>query len=884
MSPASRYELLDKVGSGGFATVYRARDTELGREVAVKQIHEQYLSDPKQLDRYWQEAQLLASLHHPNIVTIFDIQRDRGWLIMELMQANLRQRLAGRQMDLKSLRTTLAHSLRALKYLHSLGIVHGDIKPSNMMVDARRRVKIGDFGLARRVSDEEGSLLKGTTKYMAPEVVSEEFGEVGPASDLYSLGFSAYELICGSNFETLFPGLSAFGRNKQIAWMMWHAAADRRLPEIHRVLEGVPDDLQHVIQKLIEKDQTKRYGSADEALAGLNIDVKVVKDGEPSGDDADESLPDEAARKRRFVAIGAFAGSLLLCLVMLFLPGGKPAVVQETRTYGVIREVLLDQHRLVIEDVETGIPEEVDLGEKPHIFFRNARQNILLRELKAGDRVEIEKTRSSSGKPLVNVTADRAIASRGRLSSVDLPNQRVIVTVEKGVMRGELPLRIPQRAIILLNTKPIKLRDLGSGDCVEVTHFDAVGSTRGRVVERLAASRLAEAAGFVDRFDPASDELLIRFGRGSVSRSLKLPLADDCEILRQDTDSAAPTPLEISDLKPGGRIRFSYDTHLRKILVAPEMVRVTGVVEDVDPASRTLDVRASDGQQVTFTTDAGGEIWLSQEPIDLSGLRKFDDVDVFHDETANGRRRAMAIDASRPIKNDRWAIVIGVQAYRDSFLTPLSYSLSSANLVRDVFLERYAVNPDRLLMLLDETGSEMKTRIETCLRSVRSQTQLVVYVSSHAFAAEDGRVYLAGRDFNWDRMAETGLALEWLAEQLETCASQDKILLFDCSHAGTGKDLQKQPSTAAMLESLTAEFQTTTAVASCSGTERGLSWKDHRHSVFAHFLAQGFGGKADGDRDLHITADEIFRFLSEQMGQADLPGKATQTPARFGVR
>jgi eukaryotic-like serine/threonine-protein kinase len=308
----TRYELLETLGTGSFATVYRARDRELGREVAIKQIHQQYLDDPEQLDRYWQEAQLLASLQHPNIVTIFDIYRERGWLILELMQANLAERMAGRQMDLRALRTTLAHSLRALKYLHSRGVVHGDVKPGNLMIDARKRVKVGDFGLARRVSDEDGSLLKGTTKYMAPEVVTDEFGEVGPASDLYSLGFCAYELMCGPNFETLFPGLSAFGRNKQVAWMMWHAAPDRRLPEIPRVLEGVPDDLAHVIQKLCEKDQSKRYASADEALSDLNIDIKVVNKGDsPNNGEPDDDA--EAGRgKRLLVAAGAFAASLVL--------------------------------------------------------------------------------------------------------------------------------------------------------------------------------------------------------------------------------------------------------------------------------------------------------------------------------------------------------------------------------------------------------------------------------------------------------------------------------------------------------------------------------------------------------------------------------------------
>src|SRR5579872_2085374 len=91
-----RYQMLDKIASGSFATVYRGRDLELGRDVAIKQIHEHFLENPQQLDRYWQEAQLLASFQHPNIVTIYDLVRERGWLILELMQGNL-AKSAGRK-------------------------------------------------------------------------------------------------------------------------------------------------------------------------------------------------------------------------------------------------------------------------------------------------------------------------------------------------------------------------------------------------------------------------------------------------------------------------------------------------------------------------------------------------------------------------------------------------------------------------------------------------------------------------------------------------------------------------------------------------------------------------------------------------------------------
>ena len=95
MDLSARYELLDTIARGDFATVLRARDRELGREVAIKQIHEQYLADPQQLARYWREAQLLASLQHPNILTIYDIVRPRGWLILGLMQGSLKRHAQG---------------------------------------------------------------------------------------------------------------------------------------------------------------------------------------------------------------------------------------------------------------------------------------------------------------------------------------------------------------------------------------------------------------------------------------------------------------------------------------------------------------------------------------------------------------------------------------------------------------------------------------------------------------------------------------------------------------------------------------------------------------------------------------------------------------------
>ena len=288
-----------------YATVFRGRDVELNREVAIKQIHAQYLDDPHQLDRYWQEAQLIANLEHPHIISIYDIVRERGWLILELMLGSIQQVLNGRPIDLMDLRYLLPAMAQGLQFLERNGIMHGDVKPSNMLIDKNRRIQLGDFGIARRLSSGDGSVVKGTTKYMAPEVVSDQFGEVGPHSDLYSLGFSAYELMCGQNFESLFPGLNMFGRDRQVAWMMWHSAPDRRLPEIRRTLQDVPDDLAQIVQKLCEKDPAKRYRTAEELLQDLDQDK--ARDKHPTAQEAAQA--DKAARQTRRKRLMAVARS-----------------------------------------------------------------------------------------------------------------------------------------------------------------------------------------------------------------------------------------------------------------------------------------------------------------------------------------------------------------------------------------------------------------------------------------------------------------------------------------------------------------------------------------------------------------------------------------------
>jgi eukaryotic-like serine/threonine-protein kinase len=186
-----RYRLLEPVGRGGMATVWRGRDLRLGRDVAVKLIAESRLSDPTFVERFEREAQIAARLSHPNLVGVHDLRIDAGqpYLVMEFVEGEtLEQRLerAPETIDAVVLARTMLDVLAAI---HDEGIVHRDLKPSNVMYQDDGRIRLTDFGIARIIGSssitETGHVI-GTLEYMAPEVRSGE--APSPSADLYALG------------------------------------------------------------------------------------------------------------------------------------------------------------------------------------------------------------------------------------------------------------------------------------------------------------------------------------------------------------------------------------------------------------------------------------------------------------------------------------------------------------------------------------------------------------------------------------------------------------------------------------------------------------------------------------------------------------------------
>ncbi|MGH7202021.1 MAG: caspase family protein, partial [Planctomycetaceae bacterium] len=334
-------------------------------------------------------------------------------------------------------------------------------------------------------------------------------------------------------------------------------------------------------------------------------------------------------------------------------------------------------------------------------------------------------------------------------------------------------------------------------------------------------------------------------------------------------------------LQEGDHVRYWHDVEFHKVVATRDHEELSGRIVAVNPERGEVVVADSQGEQHVLGVPEAierGSLTLNLQPAELIDLRKNDMVEVTYDDPQGGRPVVSTLFASRHARADRWAIVIGCERFEDQFLSRLDYTIDGAMLLRDALAGRYAVEPDRLEVLYDKTGDEMKRAITDVCQAANADTQVIVYVASHAYVDDQGRTFIAGRDFNWDQMAETGLPLDWLVNQLDQCNSQDKLLLLDCSHAGTATDLEKQPSTEEMLRSLAKPPASTAAIASCSEGQRGRRMPMSDHGVFAHFLALAYSGRADADRDLHLSVEELFGYLQREMRELNLAGEA-QTPA-----
>ncbi len=256
-----RYILEEKVGEGGMAVTYRARDLVLNRTVAVKVLRDQFTADPHFVERFRKEAQASARLSHEHIAGIYDTGVADGtyYIVMEFVEGtDLKQRLRREgPLPISTAVEFARQTASALEASHRNGIIHRDIKPHNILLTREGKVKVTDFGIAKLVSDgEDTGVILASVHYVSPEHVRGEM--TTPCADIYSLGCVLFEMLTG---RTVFDGDSALAvAHKQVYEQPPSPRALR--PEISSALEAI-------VLRCLEKDPRTRYQSAAEVLAVL---------------------------------------------------------------------------------------------------------------------------------------------------------------------------------------------------------------------------------------------------------------------------------------------------------------------------------------------------------------------------------------------------------------------------------------------------------------------------------------------------------------------------------------------------------------------------------------------------------------------------------------
>ncbi len=265
------YELFEELGRGESSIVYRGYDLNLGREVAIKELA---LGPQTPENRtfarkaeFLKEAAFLAQFEHEHVLRVYSIEKEQGWIVMELMKGTLASQIAQKPMPAETVRSVLRQILTALEFLHGKAKVHGAVRPTNILINEHGAVKLSDFEQSN--VDGELRVPGGSKKYLAPELIRAEYGEFGPSVDLYCLGFTALELLTGPKFDALFPGTGPGAIDADVAWLRWHSSPDS-LPSATQMVPGCPEDLARVIDQTLVKQVEERPQSAQELLSLLD--------------------------------------------------------------------------------------------------------------------------------------------------------------------------------------------------------------------------------------------------------------------------------------------------------------------------------------------------------------------------------------------------------------------------------------------------------------------------------------------------------------------------------------------------------------------------------------------------------------------------------------
>jgi serine/threonine protein kinase len=305
-----RYHILEQLGEGGMATVYKAYDTRLERHVAIKVIRNDLFGPTlleHMLKRFEREARALAKLSHPNIVKVLDFGEHDGapYLVMEYLPGGtLKQRLGGGRFAWQDAIRLLTPIAQALAHAHAAGIVHRDIKPSNILITQTGEPMLSDFGIAKILDSEETRDLTGTgagigtPEYMAPE---QGMGQTDERADIYALGIVLYQMITGH---------VPFRADTPMAILL--KKSQEALPRPKQFVRDLPDAVENVLIKALYKDPANRFQTAQDVVTAFG---RLAA----GGDRSVTTLIEQPARKPNWTWIAAGVGALVVLLTCLIV-------------------------------------------------------------------------------------------------------------------------------------------------------------------------------------------------------------------------------------------------------------------------------------------------------------------------------------------------------------------------------------------------------------------------------------------------------------------------------------------------------------------------------------------------------------------------------------
>jgi serine/threonine-protein kinase len=429
------YDILDTLGRGAMGVVYKARQRGLNRLVALKMILSGEHAEARELARFQAEAEAVARLHHPNIVQIYEVGEEQGrpFFSLEFVDGTGLDRKAGGTPMVPHEAAALVLKLaEAMEYAHKSGIIHRDLKPANVLLAADGTPKIGDFGLAKKLDEDAGQTrtgtVLGTPSYMAPEQAEGRLGEVGPLSDLYSLGAILYELLTG---RPPFKGSTVLDTLHQLRTM-------EPVPPV-QFQPGVPRDLETIALKCLQKDPARRYAGC----AALADDLRRFLAGEPI-----LARPVGRAERawrwcKRNPRVAALSGAVV-GLVLLGVAGlaAFAAVVKHEKDQTELARVEADKNAKEAREQEGIAKEKKEEADRNASLAREKKEEA---DRSAAAAKESEKRAKATAQLTVAQMIDLGGKLHRRLSAQDTPEVRrlreevlttlreSLVTMSKGV-------------------------------------------------------------------------------------------------------------------------------------------------------------------------------------------------------------------------------------------------------------------------------------------------------------------------------------------------------------------------------------------------------------------------------------------------------------------